>query len=41
MLKECKEGESQFANAVNAKGESFAAESLFMVSILQQQKNDK
>jgi hypothetical protein len=44
MLKECqedKEGRVQFAKAMNTKGESFAAESLFMVSILQQQKNDK
>jgi hypothetical protein len=44
MLKECqgeddKEGEVvQFANAVNAKGESFAAESLFMALILLQQR---
>jgi hypothetical protein len=44
MLKECqreddKKGEVvQFANAVNAKGESFAAESLFMALILLQQR---
>jgi hypothetical protein len=44
MLKKCleddKEGgeEVQFAKAVNAKGETFAAESLFMVLILQQQR---
>jgi hypothetical protein len=44
MLKECqgeddKEGEVvQFANAVNSKGESFAAESLFMTLILLQQR---
>jgi hypothetical protein len=40
MLKEChkEEGEVQFSNAVNSKGEYFAAESLFMVSILHQQR---
>jgi hypothetical protein len=44
MLKECQgeddeEGEVvQFANAVSAKGESFAAESLFMTLILLQQR---
>jgi hypothetical protein len=43
MLKECleedKEGRQvQFANAMNARGENFAAESLFMISILQQQR---
>jgi len=44
MLKECqweddKEGEVVlFANAVNAKGDSFAAESLFMAMILLQQR---
>jgi hypothetical protein len=43
MLKECleedKEGRQvQFANAMNARGENFAAESLFMVLILQQQR---
>jgi hypothetical protein len=40
MLKECqeKEGEVQFANAVDSKGEYFAAESLFMILILQQQR---
>jgi hypothetical protein len=44
MLKECqgeddKKGEVvQFANAVNAKGESVAAESLFMTLILLQQR---
>jgi hypothetical protein len=44
MLKECqreddKKGEVvQFANAVNTKGESFAAESLFMALILLQQR---
>ena len=44
MLKECqgeddKEGEVvQFANAVNAKGESFAAGSLFRALILLQQR---
>ena len=44
MLKEC-QGEDdeedevvQFANAVSAKGESFAAESLFMTLILLQQR---
>ena len=44
MLKDCqgeddKEGEVvQFANAMNAKGESFAAESLFIALILLQQR---
>jgi hypothetical protein len=39
MLKECqKEGEVQFSNAIDSKGEYFAAESLFMVLILQQQR---
>ena len=44
MLKECQgeddeEGEVvQFANAVSAKGESFAADSLFMTLILLQQR---
>ena len=42
MLKECqeedKEGRVQFAKAMNTKGESFAAESLFMVLIVHQQK---
>jgi len=39
MLKECQKQEGvQFANALNAKGESFAAESLFMVLVLQQQR---
>ncbi|HZI72325.1 MAG TPA: hypothetical protein VFD60_14315 [Nitrososphaeraceae archaeon] len=39
MLKECqKEGEVQFANAIDSKGEYFATESLFMVLILQQQR---
>lgn len=42
MLKECqeedKEARLQFAKAVNTRGESFAAESLFMVLIVQQQK---
>jgi hypothetical protein len=40
MLKECQEeeGEVQFANAIDSKGEYFAAESLFMVLILQQQR---
>jgi hypothetical protein len=43
MLKECleedKEGRQvQFANAMNARGENFAAESLCMVLILQQQR---
>ena len=44
MLKECqgeddKEGEVvQIANAVNAKGESFAAESLFIAMILLHQR---
>jgi predicted HicB family RNase H-like nuclease len=43
MLKECleegKEGRQvQFANAMNARGENFAAESLFMVLILQQER---
>ena len=32
------EGEVQFANAVDSKGEYFAAESLFMILILQQQR---
>ena len=47
MLKDCqgeddKEGEVvQFANAMNAKGESFAAESLFIALILLAAKNDK
>jgi hypothetical protein len=39
MLKECQEDDKegvQFANAINAKGENFTAESLFMVLILQQ-----
>jgi hypothetical protein len=43
MLKGCQQEEDdkegvQFANALNAKGESFAAESLFMVLVLQQQR---
>jgi hypothetical protein len=43
MLKECleedKEGRQvRFANALNARGDNFAAESLFMVLILQQQR---
>ena len=43
MLKQCQQnGEEdnkrvQFANAMNAKGENFTTESLFMVLILQQQ----
>ena len=37
MLTECQENEG-FLKAVNAKGKSFAAESLFMVLIFQQQK---
>ena len=36
MLTECQENEG--FKAVNAKGKSFAAESLFMVLIFQQQK---
>jgi hypothetical protein len=43
MLNGCQQEEDdkegvQFANALNAKGESFAAESLFMVLVLQQQR---
>jgi hypothetical protein len=30
----------EYANAVNAKGKLFATESLFMVLIFQQKKND-
>jgi hypothetical protein len=38
-LEEDKEGRQlQFANAMNASGENFAAESFFMVLILQQQR---
>jgi hypothetical protein len=37
MLTECQENEG-FLKAVNAKGKSFVAESLFMVLIFQQQK---
>jgi hypothetical protein len=36
MLSECKT--KGYANAVNTKGESFSAESLFMALIFQQQK---
>ena len=36
MLKECEA--VQFTNAVNSKGDNFAAESLFMVLILLQQR---
>ena len=43
MLEECLEEDNegsqlQFANAINAKGENFVAESLFMVLILQQRR---
>lgn len=43
MLKECLEEDKevrqvQFANAMNAKGDNFAADSLFVVLILQQQR---
>jgi hypothetical protein len=43
MLNGCQQEEDdkegvQFANTLNAKGESFAAESLFMVLVLQQQR---
>ena len=37
MLEECQK-QGEFAKAVNSKGESFAAESLFMALILQQQR---
>jgi hypothetical protein len=43
MLEECLEEDNegrqlQFDNAINAKGENFVAESLFMVLILQQRR---
>jgi hypothetical protein len=43
MLKECLEEDQegrqvQFANVMNARGDNFAAESLFMVLILQRQR---
>ena len=43
MLNGCQQEEDdkervEFANALNAKGESFTAESLFMVLVLQQQR---
>lgn len=43
MLEECLEEDNegrqlQFSNAINAKGENFVAESLFMVLILQQRR---
>lgn len=43
MLEECLKEDNerrqlQFSNAINAKGENFVAESLFMVLILQQRR---
>jgi hypothetical protein len=37
MLSEC-QAQEQYAKALDAKGESYAAESLFMALIFQQQK---
>jgi hypothetical protein len=37
MLEECQK-QGEFASVLNSKGESFAAESLFMALILQQQR---
>jgi hypothetical protein len=40
MLSECKENQD-FIRAANSKDEFYSTESLFMVLILQQQKDDK